>query len=83
MCLGPLGFPQRSNKEHIILGLSFSFCTTVGHVISRMNKNREGIIQILIYICPSSVNLHALEVKKHTCLSPFLPLHEALENSPL
>lgn len=79
--LGPLGFPQKSSKEHIILGLSFSLCTAIAHAINGTNKNTEGIIQILIRICPSSVNLHALEVKKHTCPSPFPLLHEALENT--
>lgn len=67
-----LSFPQKSSKEHIILGLSFSLCTAQGYVINEMNKSREDIIQIiliLICICSYSLNLHALEVN-----IPVLPL---------
>lgn len=53
---------------------------TVGHAINGTNKTRKATIQVLICVCPSLFSSHALEVKKHTCLSLSIPLHEALEN---
>lgn len=45
--------------------------TIVRHVINGTNKNRERTTQVLICICPSTFNVHTLEVEKHALPSPF------------